>query len=580
MKALRFIGRLIRGLCFGIGVAFVALLVVGLAVWLIAPGKDKVEDGTVLLLALSGGLAETPNTSPFANLLRRGRPTMRDVLDALEKARGDDRVAGIVADLGGTRLSLAQVQELRDAVTRLRDGGKFAHAYADVYTTRGYYLATAFDQIWLQPTGDFYVTGLGIEVPFARALLDEVGVTPRFARFEEYKGAFDSFLETEMTAPFRESMQSLLDSLTEQVVAGIAERRGLAPAAVHAVFEQTPLTGVQAAEAGLVDHAGYWSDLARQFDDPPQLVLTDYLKRAGRPHDEGRGIAVIYGSGQIVRGRRSRDPFDENRMLSGQEMMRALAAAAEDDDIEAIILRVDSGGGSYTASDAIWHAIREIDKPVIVSMAGAAASGGYFIAAPADKIVAQPATLTGSIGVIGGKFVAADLWARLGVTWGQITTSANAGQFSPNRDFTSAQWDAFQARMSATYEDFVAKVAEGRGMAIATARSHAKGRVWTGAQAKERGLVDALGGFDMALRLAREAAGIGPDDEIELVTFPERAPFELFDDLLDDGWLIGRLLGDLSALAEAWTELRASLGPAATLPDDTLQAIAPALEIR
>lgn len=563
-----------------VGVAFVALIVLGLAVWVIAPGDDEVEDGTVLLLALSGSLAETPNTSPLANLLRRGRPTMRDVLDALEKARGDDRVAGIVADLGGIRLSLAQVQELRDAVTRFRDGGKFAHAYADVYTTSAYYLATAFDQIWLQPTGDLYVTGLGIEVPFARELLDDVGVTPRFARFEEYKGAFDSFLEAEMTAPFRESMQSLLDSLTEQVVAGIAERRGLAPAAVRAVFEQTPLTGVQAAEAGLVDHAGYWSDLGDQFKDPPQLVLTDYLKRAGRPHDDGRAIAVIYGSGQIVRGSRSRDPFDEGRMMSGQEMLRALAAADDDDDVEAIVLRIDSGGGSYTASDAIWHAIREIDKPVIVSMAGAAASGGYFIAAPADKIVAQPATLTGSIGVIGGKFVAADLWARLGVTWGQVTTSANAGQFSPNRDFTSAQWDAFQARMAVTYEDFVAKVAEGRGMAIATARSHAKGRVWTGAQAKERGLVDELGGFDTALRLAREAVSIAPEEDIELVTFPERTPFELFDELLDDGWLIGRVLGEVAALAEAWTELRASLGPAAALPDDTLQAIAPALEIR
>ncbi len=294
---------------------------------------------------------------------------------------------------------------------------------------------------------------------------------------------------------------------------------------------------------------------------------------------------MIYGVGQIYRGAGGGTPFVDRLSINARQMAKAIRAADDDETVEAIVLRIDSGGGSYTGSDAIWRAVASAEKPVIASMGAVAASGGYFIAAAADKIVAQPATLTGSIGILGGKFLATELWAKLGVSWEQITTGKNAAMFSANRDFTPEQWDHFQAEMGRSYEDFVNKVAEGRGMTPEVARSHAKGRVWTGAQARERGLVDALGGMDTALALAREAAGIADDAAVKLITFPRRERFDFIDELLD----MGLVLADLGVLAAAVRSTRGRLGPAGTLlaasagpapVDDRVLLLAPTLIIR
>ena len=582
MKALRFFGRVVRGLILALGSVLATIIVVVAGLWLFTgPTEKEVQFGSVLVLTLDRGLSETPGVGPFNYFVRQSRPTMRDTLDALEQAADDSNIIGVVADLGQARLSLAQVQELRGALDRFRASGKTAYAYADVFGNGAYYLATAFDEIWMQPTGDFQVVGLAGDVPFARDLLDKAGIEPRFAKFEEFKSAFDTFLDDEMSEPFRQSLESLLESLSSQMVAGIAERRRMDEATVRRLIDRAPFTGAEAKDAGLVDHAGYCHDLTLHVGKyAPRIGVADYVARAGRPNDEGRTIAVVYGAGQITRGTPERGPLQGGIAISGRKMSAALRDAEDDDDVEAIVLRIDSGGGSYVGSDAIWHTVREIEKPVIVSMAGAAASGGYFIAAPADKIVALPATVTGSIGVIGGKFVAADLWSKLGVTWEEVSTGENAAMFSPNRDFSARQWEDFQSTMALTYDDFVSKVAEGRNLSPEAAREHAKGRVWTGAQALERGLVDALGGFDTAIGLARESAGIGPDDDIELVTFPRRKPFDAVAALLEYSKEMSVVLNDLAAVADAWTRLRPMVQDAVIQPDDTLLAISPIIDIR
>ncbi|MCG8690399.1 MAG: S49 family peptidase, partial [Minwuiales bacterium] len=378
MKALRFFGRVVRGLILALGSVLATIIVVIAGLWLFAaPTEKEVQFGSVLVLTLDRGLSETPGVGPFNYFVRQSRPTMRDTLDALEQAADDSNIIGVVADLGQARLSLAQVQELRGALDRFRASGKTAYAYADVFGNGAYYLATAFDEIWMQPTGDFQVVGLAGDVPFARDLLDKAGIEPRFAKFEEFKSAFDTFLDDEMSEPFRQSLESLLESLSSQMVAGIAERRRMDEATVRRLIDRAPFTGAEAKDAGLVDHAGYWHDLTLHVGKyAPRIGVADYVARAGRPNDEGRTIAVVYGAGQITRGTPERGPLQGGIAISGRKMSAALRDAEDDDDVEAIVLRIDSGGGSYVGSDAIWHTVREIEKPVIVSMAGAAASGG------------------------------------------------------------------------------------------------------------------------------------------------------------------------------------------------------------
>lgn len=581
---MRLIGKILAWICLLVGGTVISAIAIAVGVWyFVAPDDEAVADGTVLVLTLGDRLAEAPTTNPLQILLRRSQPSLRDIVDALDSAGRDPKVRGVLADLSATSLPIAQIQELRDAITRFRDAGKFAYAYADVYSNGSYYLASAFQRIWLQPTGGFYVIGLAAEVPFAKPLLQRVGVEARFAKREEYKTGFDVFLEEEMSEPNRESTESLLRSLSDQLIAGTSDGRDLTRAQAQALIDGSPLNPSEAIEAGLIDKAGYWDDFAATVDDDaPRLTAGQYLQRAGRPNQHGRAIAVIYGIGQIHRGAAGGPPFVDNLAINARQLSAAIRAADDDETVEAIVLRIDSGGGSYTGSDAVWRSVATAAKPVIVSMGAAAASGGYFIAAAADKIVAQPGTLTGSIGVLGGKFLASELWAKLGVTWEQVSTGKNATMFSTNRDFTPEQWDRFQAEMGRSYEDFVNKVAEGRGMAPEVARSYAKGRVWTGAQARERGLVDALGGMDRALVLAREAAGIAADAPIELITFPRRDRFDFVDELLDQGLV----LADLAAVIRTtlgWIKPAASMlgAPAGSAPiDDRVLLIAPALVVR
>ncbi|HUC11854.1 MAG TPA: signal peptide peptidase SppA [Stellaceae bacterium] len=526
--------RLLVGFFATIG--FLSLLfVIAVAVLItrLPPSKPSLPDDMILSVDLTSGLADGPGEAGWRRVLFGSKPNERDFLDALETAGADPRVKGILARLGTDELGLAQVQEIRDAIAAFRAKGKFAIAFADSFGefgagTRPYYLATAFDQIWLQPMGSVGLTGLYSEAMFFKGMLDKLGVTAEFDHKGQFKTAANILTATQMTPPQREEVQDLLQSISSQVVDGIAEARKLTPEAVNAAIDNAPLLPNEALQAKLVDQLGYRDDaIAAAHKRAPggELVsLSRYLDGAGRPHQSGERIALIYGSGLIVRGGGGNPLVQSDEMAAGA-VTRAFRDAVRDPKVRAILFRINSPGGSVVASETIWHDVvfaRERGKPVIVSMGDVAGSGGYYVAAPADKIVAEPATLTGSIGVLAGKLVVADLLNKIGVSTDAVQFGANAAMFSATSDFSSLARARLQAFLDATYRGFKIHVESGRHMTPEAVEAVAQGRVWTGAEARKNGLVDALGGYDVALRLAREAAKIPAGAPVQLTLFPRK----------------------------------------------------------
>ena len=532
----------------------------------------EVPEAAVLTLDLSAGIIEARPDNPLARVGRGHVPVMREVLAALDAGSRDARVRGLFARLGRGPLGLAEVQELRDAVKGFRRSGKFAVAFAESFGEAGdgtlhYTLASAFDEVWLQPSGDLDLTGLFLESPFLRGALDKIGVTPRLAQREEYKGMMNTFTDDALPEPQRRNLQRLVDSWLEQIVTAVAEDRGMTAAQVSALVDRAPYGAAEALERGLVDELGYWDQAAdrvleRAGDDADTISLADYARQLDDPAADGAVVALVYGLGPVTLDESENDPFFGRVVMGADTVARAIRDAVEDEDVKAILFRIDSPGGSYVASDVIWREVqraRDKEVPVIVSMSNLAASGGYFVAAPAHRIVAQPATVTGSIGVVGGKLVLTGLWDKLGITWDGVKAGANADVWSGNRDFSEAGWAYLQDSLDRTYADFTNKVADGRGLTIERVREIAKGQVWTGRDAKERGLVDALGGYATALALAREAAGIAPEAPLELRVFPKRRdPIEA---LIEDA-LAGELESPaIKALARGLARVMRALAP-------------------
>ena len=548
--------RFIVGFFAVIG-AFVSLVIVALfalAIWG-SSATAPVAEGTVLSLDLTAGLSDIAPREGLGALFSDQKPTLRDVLDAIERAGTDPRVKGVFARVGGDDVPTAQAQELRDAIAAFRAKGKFAIAYADTIGefgagTHAYYLAAGFDEIWLQPQGIVGLSGLRTEAPFFRGLLDKIGVLPSFDHREEYKTAFNMLTEHQMTAPHREETEAIVRSVFSQIVAGIAHDRKLEENQVRALVDQGLLLPDEALKAHLIDHVGYRDDAeaaakARASKGAELVATLKYLDSAGRPHETGPTIALIYGTGLIQRGTSTTNPFSASGLMGADTMSRAFDKAAHDADVKAILFRVDSPGGSAVASETIWHAVERAHasrKPIIVSMGAVAGSGGYYIAAPADKIVAEPATLTGSIGVLAGKLVLGGLWDKLGVSWDTVSEGANVSLFSTLEDFSPQERQRFEAFLDEAYATFKDRVAKGRKLAEDGVEGAAKGRVWTGEDAKAHGLVDVLGGFGTALRLAKQAANIPDDQDVTLKLYPRAETV---------GEAFGRLLGRRAATDDA-----------------------------
>jgi protease-4 len=566
--------RFIVGFFAAIGAFFTLIIgaLIALAIWG-SSATTPVAEGTVLSLNLTDGLSDIAPREGLGAVFGEQKPTLRDVLDAIERASNDGRVKGLFARVGGDDIPTAQAQELRDAIGALRAKGKFAIAYADTIGefgagTHAYYLAAGFDEVWLQPQGIVGLSGLRTEAPFFRGLLDKIGVLPSIDHRKEYKTAFNMLTEHEMTAPQREETEAILRSVFTQIVTGIARDRKLDETQVRALVDRGLLLPQEALQAHLIDHIGYRDEAegaakTRAGKGAELVTALNYLDTAGRPHEKGPTVALIYGTGLIQRGTSTPNPFSASGLMGADTVSRAFDKAAHDDDVKAILFRVDSPGGSAVASETIWHAVeraRQSRKPIIVSMGAVAGSGGYYVAAPADKIVAEPATLTGSIGVLAGKLVLGGLWDKLGVNWNTVDQGANVGMFSTLQDFTPPEKQRFEAFLDDAYATFKDRVAKGRKLGDDGVESVAKGRVWTGEDAKARGLVDALGGFSLALELAKQAANIPEDQDVTLKLYPRAETV---------GEAFGKLLGrrpvtdedaEVSALGARISALKALLG--------------------
>ncbi|NBB82785.1 MAG: signal peptide peptidase SppA, partial [Alphaproteobacteria bacterium] len=472
-------------------------------------------DRMVLELDLRQG---APDQAPPGRLTRRltdGTDTLGEVTRALDRAAEDERVVAVVARFGPDSFGPAVAQELREAVGRFRESGKPAIAYAESFGELApgnwsYLAASAFDEVRLQPGGGVGLTGVVSEAPFAADLLADLGIEVEVFRREDYKTAPNTVTETGYTEAQREMTESLVGDFADQLVAGIAEGRGLDRTAVERLMNDGPLPADRAIDGGLIDGLIHWRDLlaevragAGEGPEPEGLGAAAYLSATGPVEAPDGRIAVIWATGMITEGESERPGFGLGPSVMGADTVsRSIVEAIESDRWDAIVLRIVSGGGSATASEVIRDAVREAaeaGKPLIVSMGSAAASGGYWIAADAAAIVAQPGTLTGSIGVFAGKPVLEDLWEDLGVEWDRVTEGRNAGMFSINRPYTAAQRARLQAAIDSIYQRFLTVVAEGRDLDVARVREIAGGRVWTGAQAREIGLVDRLGGLGTAV---------------------------------------------------------------------------------
>lgn len=507
-------------------------IAVGLYYWLFA---YRVPKRVVLEADFEQGVVEYVPEEPAARVFLSKRLNLRDVVEALQKASTDDRVKGLVARVGQSNMKLAQVQEIRDAVIAFRSTGKPAIVYAETFGefapgNTSYYLATAFDAIYVQPSGDVGLTGLIYEQPFLRGTLDKLGIIPRVDGRKEYKSFRYMLTERKYIAPHREAVTGVMESQFGQLVKGIAEARKLSEDEVRSLINKGPFLGQEAVDAKLVDGLAYRDEVYDKIKEKAGakaefLQFADYRRRAGGPNEKGTTIALIYCVGGIERGKSGYNPVTGESIMGSDTITAALRQAAEDKDVKAILLRIDSPGGSYVASDTIWRETvkaKKAGKPLIVSMGSVAGSGGYFIAVAADKIVAQPATITGSIGVFGGKLVTTGFWNKLGVTWDEVHTSRNADVWTQAKDFTPEQRARMETWLDRVYDDFTSKAAQGRNLQKDALEKIAKGRIWTGGDAKRLGLVDELGGFPVALQLVRQAAKLPENASLRLRIYPEK----------------------------------------------------------
>ncbi|OBJ60466.1 signal peptide peptidase SppA [Mycobacterium sp. 1423905.2] len=511
-----------------------------------------VPNGCVLELDLRSVPPESTGFDPLAIVTGGGRAmALRDAVAALHRAAEDPRVAGLIARVQLSAAPVGAVQELREAISAFT-AVKPSLAWAETYPgTLSYYLASAFGEVWMQPSGSVGLIGFASNALFLRDALEKAGIEAQFIARGEYKSAANLFTEDGFTEAHREAVTRMLESLQEQVWQAVAETRHISRDSLDGLANRAPLLRDDAVAAGLVNTIGFRDeayvrmaklvgveeDSAKSIDPdekPPRMYLSRYANTARPrlappvPAMPGRRskptIAVVSVEGTIVSGRGGPQFLPLGPSSSGGDTVAAaLREVAADDSVSAIVLRVDSPGGSVTASETIWREVkkaRDRGKPVVASMGSVAASGGYYVSMGADAIVANPGTITGSIGVITGKLIVRDLKDRLGVRSDTVRTNANADAWSIDAPFTPEQQAHREAEADLIYTDFVERVAQGRNLTTEAVDAVARGRVWTGADAKERGLVDELGGFRTAVRCAKVLAGLDEDTEVRVVGYP------------------------------------------------------------
>ena len=508
--------------------------------------EPTIRDNSVLALRVAGSLPDYTPDDPFKKWFGGPDQSLSGLVMQFKKAKVDKRIKAILLDVNFSGVGWGKAEELRDAITDFRSSGKPVYAYIEFGLNKEYYIATACDKIIVPPPGELFINGLAADVMFFRGSLDKLGIYPDIYQIGKYKSAGDMFTQKQMTDAHREYINSMLDDLYGRYVNTIAQARHKTPEEVRALIDNAPYSAAKAKEAGLIDEMLYRDDVEKQFKKMLGYKETDQFVtvRSSEYRDvspeslglnKGERIAVIYATGDIGSGSSQNSPSGD-QSIGSDTVAKALNDAAADKTLKAIVLRVDSPGGSGLASDIIWHAVEAANakKPVVVSMSDVAASGGYYISASASRIIAQPSTITGSIGVLAGKPVMRGFYDWLGISNEYVLRGKTAGMFRETEKFSDEERAKFEDWIKTTYYgDFVPKVAKGRNKDAQFIDSVGQGRVWTGAQAKDRGLVDDFGGLDKAIEVAKQLAKIPADKGVERVILPY--PTTFLQELLSGG---------------------------------------------
>lgn len=504
----------------------VILIFVVMTVWFLAPYMKDIDQNLpeqmVLHMKIDGVIGDLPQDASLLDPFAEDFKTVRNYITSLERAKDDPRVLGVYAEMLNPMISLAHIEELRAAIIDFKKSGKFAYVYSSSY--RGglgqYYLAAAFDEIWLQPMGIVMLNGLNSEMPFMRNALDKIGVEPQMFQRKEYKSAYESLTNSEISKENQESVSVLVQDIADVISSGLLVDLGFD---IKPLVDQSLFLDQEAFEADLVDQVGYKDELSGKINemvsgsadrqDFSYVLFDKYIAEPAKANAFGGGsdkdnskakVALIYAVGAIM------DDDDkgnsaEDGIAGAQDISKALYDAARDPLIEAVVLRINSPGGSPVASEMILRAVEKVQeegKTVTVSMGPVAASGGYWIAAYADEIFVLPSTITGSIGVLGGKFSLEKMWDMIGVNWSRTTWGQNAGMWSMNTPFSESEAERMNAMLDHIYDAFVSRVAQGRDMDFKDAENIARGRAWSGKKAVELGLADQFGGLNQALDYA------------------------------------------------------------------------------
>jgi protease-4 len=514
-----------------------AIIIIVLAVFLVIlffaamkPSRLSLPSNAVLVIDATGQIEEQRSPDLFSAFSGFTTPVLHDYVDAIDAAAKDSHIAGLVVRIAPLETGWGKLEEIRSHLLAFRKSGKPSICYLgyDGIGNPEYYLASACQQIWLVPTAPVSIRGMMAEALFFRGTLDKLKVVPEFYHIAEYKTAGNTFTEKQFTPAHKEEVEGLLHSIYDLYLNDASKARGMDRAQFEALLNRGPFSSSDAVTNKIVDRLGYWDQLQDYFKGRAQgwnpVSLNRY--RSSISNEGNVNIAVVHASGLIVSGDSGSTPGGGS-VMGGDSVAADLRAARKDYSIKAIVLRVDSGGGSVVGSEVIRREVELANqvKPVVVSMSDVAASGGYWIAAPARKIVADPGTITGSIGVLIGKFNVSGLYALLGMSTDSVATSDNATMFSAQQNFTPAQRAYIQKSLNDTYADFTKGVAQGRKMTVEAVDKIGKGRVWSGVQAKEIGLVDELGGLDRAIEIAKQLSNIPAGESVHIVRYPEEKSF-------------------------------------------------------
>ena len=549
------IGKLIHSLCTIIGALFL-LLIIGITVLSMLRGSGKyVEPHSMLVINFEDKFSETSEVSLIDEINGVNKLNFLKLLQSIGYAAIDENIDGIIARIEITDLDLAQIQELTQAISNFKKSGKKTYVFSKGFGPLGqgnreYYLASFFDKIYMQPHTTIGLTGIDIEIPFGRKVLDKIGVNPEFYSRYEYKNAMASFTDEKISAPYKENMQALAQNLMYVMEVGITANRHL-ETDFYEIVNQAPLTAEDGKKLDLVDDLMYLSEveeLLKKEGIKHFVSIFDYASLIHSNTGNLPQIAVLTLNGIINDGESSTD-LDGEYVIGSDSVISDLEEIKNLPNLKALIVRINSPGGSYNAADEIYFALKQLKKekhiPIVVSQSGYAASGGYFISLAGDKIITEPLTITGSIGVLGGKFVLKGLWDKLGINWEDIKVGNNADILSVNKPFSESEKQIFNASLDEVYKDFTAKVIENRKLK-GDIEEIARGRVWTGYQAIKIGLVDSFGGYSEALKYALDKGGVNVNEKYKIAVYPQEKSFreKLYELLLTGNTSINKIISE------------------------------------